>query len=294
MAGESARESAERQRAKAERLRRSAVRWEKGADGEEIVGRALDELTASPGWIVLHDQPWPGRQRANLDHVVIGPSGVFVVDAKNWSGAIDVAAEEVKVNGRRRTDAATSMASAAQALVAAVPGLRQEHVRPVVCFVHDEWVQGDVRGVLVCSSQNIVAILKTRPHALDPGAVQRLAAEVRRVLAEPPPEPVTTTPSAAAVVPRVPALRGDRSRGRSRRPRWSALVKATAALAVAAVLALRPETIEPVADFFSDVVVDDNPGSTGEPSGKTNQSGPKQASDKSKNAKSKKQERRSG
>jgi hypothetical protein len=38
---------------------------------------------------VLHDRLIrPGRSEANLDHVLVGPAGVFLVDAKNWSGNV--------------------------------------------------------------------------------------------------------------------------------------------------------------------------------------------------------------
>ena len=44
MAGESARDAAQRQRARAERLTRSAALWERGAEGEEAVADALAQL----------------------------------------------------------------------------------------------------------------------------------------------------------------------------------------------------------------------------------------------------------
>jgi Nuclease-related domain len=34
------------------------------------------------GWAVLHDLAVP-RSRANIDHLVIGPGGVFVIDSKH-------------------------------------------------------------------------------------------------------------------------------------------------------------------------------------------------------------------
>ena len=41
------------------------------------------------GWAVLHDLAGPGSG-ANLDHVVIGPGGVFVVDSKQYRGRLRV------------------------------------------------------------------------------------------------------------------------------------------------------------------------------------------------------------
>ena len=120
MAGESARESARRQRAKAQRLLRSAEMWERGADGEAATAQVLQTLP--PGWVVLHDLRWPGRRFANIDHVVIGPPGVFVIDSKNWSGRIDVRHDVLRQNGRQREKAVAGAADSALALAESLPG----------------------------------------------------------------------------------------------------------------------------------------------------------------------------
>lgn len=92
MAGESAREFARRQREKAERHARVADMYERGADGESATALALDTLQTH-GWKTFHDVRWPGRQRANIDHIAVGPGGVFVIDSKNWSGDVRVVGE---------------------------------------------------------------------------------------------------------------------------------------------------------------------------------------------------------
>lgn len=58
--------------------------WATGAVGEERLGRRLD-AAAGPLVRVLHDRRIPGS-RANLDHLVVCPTGVFVVDAKRYQG----------------------------------------------------------------------------------------------------------------------------------------------------------------------------------------------------------------
>lgn len=58
--------------------------WETGAEGEERLGRRLDGL-ATPDVRILHDRRIPGT-RANIDHIVIGPKGVYVIDAKKYQG----------------------------------------------------------------------------------------------------------------------------------------------------------------------------------------------------------------
>jgi hypothetical protein len=59
--------------------------WSIGAKGEEIVGRHLDDL-ASRGVDTLHDRRRP-RSLANIDHVAIAPSGIFVINTKHCTGA---------------------------------------------------------------------------------------------------------------------------------------------------------------------------------------------------------------
>ena len=55
--------------------------WAVGARGEEKLAEALD------GFSVLHDRRVPGT-RGNIDHIVVAPAGVFVVDAKRYEGRI--------------------------------------------------------------------------------------------------------------------------------------------------------------------------------------------------------------
>ena len=65
-----------------------AVAWRRGAAGERRTARLLDPLERH-GWAVLHDLAIPGS-RANLDHLVIGPGGVFVIDSKQYRGRLQL------------------------------------------------------------------------------------------------------------------------------------------------------------------------------------------------------------
>jgi Nuclease-related domain len=60
--------------------------WQRGAQGERHTARLLDRLTRD-GFVVFHDLAVPGSP-ANVDHLVIGPTGVFVIDSKQWSGRV--------------------------------------------------------------------------------------------------------------------------------------------------------------------------------------------------------------
>src|SRR5919198_1966485 len=63
-----------------------AVAWRRGAVGERRTARLLAALERQ-GWAVLHDLAVP-RSQANIDHLVIGPGGVFVIDSKQYRGRL--------------------------------------------------------------------------------------------------------------------------------------------------------------------------------------------------------------
>ncbi|MFJ2953986.1 nuclease-related domain-containing protein [Streptomyces sp. NPDC087270] len=58
--------------------------WNLGIAGEQVIGAELNRLTRR-GWYVLHSVPLP-RIKADIDHLLIGPGGVFTVNAKNHRG----------------------------------------------------------------------------------------------------------------------------------------------------------------------------------------------------------------
>ena len=70
--------------------------WKKGAEGERRVGDVLESIS---GVRILHDRRIPGS-RANIDHLAVGPTGVYVVDPKKYDGAV----EKRDLGGWLRTD----------------------------------------------------------------------------------------------------------------------------------------------------------------------------------------------
>jgi hypothetical protein len=72
--------------------------WRRGAEGERRTAQILSRLERH-GWVILHDLAIPGS-RANLDHLVIGPGGVFMVDPKQYRGRLQVAADGSLWHGR--------------------------------------------------------------------------------------------------------------------------------------------------------------------------------------------------
>lgn len=71
---------------KAQRLLNACRKARLGYLGELAVAEALSKLPHTE-WRVFHDVPMTGEngQDFNLDHVVLGPPGVFVIETKTWS-----------------------------------------------------------------------------------------------------------------------------------------------------------------------------------------------------------------
>lgn len=72
--------------------------WRVGARGEETVGGKLERLKKR-GWRVLHSVP-VGARGSDIDHVLIGPGGVFTLNTKRHpQKSVWVRGDTVKVNG---------------------------------------------------------------------------------------------------------------------------------------------------------------------------------------------------
>lgn len=105
----------------------SAAAYRKGADGEKRVGRRLDIIAEQVGGVALHDRKIPGS-RANIDHILISPFGVWVVDAKKYAGPVrrrvsggllSPRTEILTVNGRDRSTLVHGVIAQAERIQAA-------------------------------------------------------------------------------------------------------------------------------------------------------------------------------
>ncbi|WPF80904.1 nuclease-related domain-containing protein [Sanguibacter sp. 4.1] len=120
-----------------EQLRQAERRlrtYSQGAEGERLVAQALGFLERY-GWVALHDVHWPGRPKANIDHIAVGPGGIVVIDAKNWTGDVVVRDGVLRQNGYSRERETTSAATATSAVAARIAAMHRSAVVPVLCLV---------------------------------------------------------------------------------------------------------------------------------------------------------------
>lgn len=171
--------------ARAAALRGAAVNVDKGNAGEIEVGRRLDILDGS-GCHVLHDRRKDRRSPANLDHVVIGPAGVLVIDTKNWSGGLLHLDERGMRMGRWRKDDTLQSCKTDAELVErvareAVPGA---HCIGVLAFVQDVGLTRPVlhRGVVMVQQEQLLSWLTRLPRRLDVAQVEALSEHLRAAL----------------------------------------------------------------------------------------------------------------
>jgi hypothetical protein len=245
MAGESAGAEAHAEQVRAELLpptdapeREASVR---DVQAEMTTDRILGALSGQ-GWRVFHDARWPGREHANIDHVLVGPSGIFVIDTLDWIGSVEVRSGALRKDGKRRSRNVIASAAAAIAVGEVLPGLSPKTIHPVICLTRDEPVFGWCGDVMVCSTENIVTFLTSRPRVLDETQMtdiaQALSVSLQSAAARMPPPVVSYAGDTPINGPRRPDAR-PKKLPRAPIPEPVRIVALIGAVAVAAALAFQ-------------------------------------------------------
>jgi hypothetical protein len=145
-------------------------RHDRGATGEEQVGGLLEGLSGR-GWHVIHDV---SLGRGNVDHVLIGPGGVFTVETKSHPGPVQVG----RVHG--------SVLEQAQAQRRTIERAVGEHVEPLLVFSR-AWVDRPLRrrkGVRVVPARMLLSYLDRQPQRLTAEEMQRAHRRLVRAVAK--------------------------------------------------------------------------------------------------------------
>ena len=122
--------------------------FQAAALSEPLTAATLAPL-ADQGWRILHDRRWPGSTRGNVDHVVIGPGGVAVLDTKHWSQSVQVRDGRLwrgDDDAHDDVDKILGLTEAVQDLLLEIAGsdpgldvgLSPIHVQPVLVFTRHE------------------------------------------------------------------------------------------------------------------------------------------------------------
>lgn len=145
-------------------------RRDHGARGEEHVGELLEGLTQE-SWRVVHDAT---LGRGNVDHIVLGPAGVFTVETKSHAGPVRAG----RVHG--------AMLSQAQAQAKAIEQVTGLRVEPMLVFSR-AWVDRPMarrKGVRVVPARMLVGYLSKRPTTLTRAQVDAAYGSLAQALHE--------------------------------------------------------------------------------------------------------------
>ncbi|MEX0629304.1 MAG: nuclease-related domain-containing protein [Chloroflexota bacterium] len=165
--------------------------WARGSEGEQELANALAGVE---GIRVLHDRRVPGT-RGNIDHIVIAPGGVFVIDAKRYEGTIrvrDVGGlfkrdERLYVGRRDCSRLAENMNWQVEAVEHALASVEPKPppITPVLCFVRGEWPlllpPNSYNGVRLEGTRSITKLVLT-DQLLDALAIRRVTEVLSRHL----------------------------------------------------------------------------------------------------------------
>jgi hypothetical protein len=125
----------------------STKAWAKGADGEIRLAKRLDRDLAGFA-TVLHDRKVP-KTRGNIDHLVVAASGIWIIDAKNYSGKVEcrdvgdlrTIDNRLYVSNRNQTKLLAGMGWQGEAVQRAIDsiGFGDVPVHRCICFTSAEW-----------------------------------------------------------------------------------------------------------------------------------------------------------
>lgn len=202
----------------------------------EKVERALRSLPDP--WVVLRDVRWPGRPFASIDHIAVGPSGVFVIAVEHWSGSVVLAGDVLRQNGRPRRRELVSTREMGAAVSRRLPFVPPAQVIPVLCIATGG-ASGWAGEVAVCHRGNLTDRLTSRPQVLTTEQVRLVADNLREHLQNHP-------LARPARQPARPAVR--------RRSVLSALSAPVAGLAVVGAVAVTPTVFTGVASGVTTIV----------------------------------------
>jgi hypothetical protein len=156
-----------------------AVAWRRGAAGERRTARQLRQLERR-GWAVLHDLAVPGS-RANLDHLVIGPGGVFVIDSKQYRGRLQLDPSGRLWHGRFPLAPALRAVSFEADQAAQILTDPDVVVVPVMAIhgTRVPWGKVVMDGVPVVPARRLPSMLRELSAVLGPERVAALADQAR-------------------------------------------------------------------------------------------------------------------
>lgn len=159
-------ETSRHRRAKPARLPLVGEGEARRVEAELRTTHALEDLPDDNTWTVVSDLEWPGGRYGHVDHVVVGPSGVYVIDTKTWGSDVTVFGDVLRYEGHTQDSVVSSLTEAAASVALLTPGVTPRLVRPVLCVGGGVGMETNLGSLLVCSTDRLVPMLEARVHSM--------------------------------------------------------------------------------------------------------------------------------
>lgn len=139
---------------------------------------ALEELDPSV-WTVIEDLQWPGGRHGHVGHVVVGRSGVYVIETKAWGRDASVYGGRLRYQGATQDAVVAALTESAAAVALLTPGVPPQLVKPVLCVAGAQDLSAQVDGLLVCSADSLVSVLESRVHGMSSHQITIASGQLR-------------------------------------------------------------------------------------------------------------------
>jgi Nuclease-related domain len=163
------------------------TRWRRGAAAERRTGRRLSRLDPAC-FHVLHDRALPASSRANLDHLVVGVTGVYAIVSRRWPPltGLRVAGDRLWAGPRPATRLLVTAKGAAQMVaeqLSADLGHRVE-VNAIIAVHGARLAHAGILidGVTVQRAKRAGRLIERQPSVFTTAQVAAIAAAAERIL----------------------------------------------------------------------------------------------------------------
>lgn len=168
------------------KIHSSIPAWRKRGSSERRTERQLYRLEAK-GYLALHARAIPDSS-AQIDHLVVGPTGIFAIDSEKWDRHLPVRAYPNRLfvgpfSRNERLREARWEADRARELISEQLGFEVEVVPALAIYGPTiPWKVLHVRGVDVFTGGRVRKWIRRREPTLGPADVERIATAAREVL----------------------------------------------------------------------------------------------------------------
>jgi len=148
-----------------------------GLEGERRVAELLEELPND--YYIIHgvDITWPDQLPEDIDHVIVGPTGLTLVDTKNYSGDLVLTENTLLHNGENITPRLIDGSLRRASQLTTFLGW-EAPVRVVVAFTGRARITGSLKNVHLTDRNGLKKIITDGSKAIHPDMVKEVAEDI--------------------------------------------------------------------------------------------------------------------